>query len=136
VEARRKARLSAQEAIAASPASPIQEALEGAVGRSVTERRERYDEAMAALRQRLREDTPWCWRELRAVETVVEEVAQEFNGEDPLLPPVRNVLDKAHQELADLPELLVAVGVEVELSEPDEERVADLRERLLRAPSE
>jgi hypothetical protein len=66
------------------------------------------------------------------VETVLDEVAQEFDGEDPLIPPVRNVLDKAHQELAELPTLLHAVHVEVDLPEPDEERVAELRERLLR----
>jgi hypothetical protein len=65
------------------------------------------------------------------VETALEEVAAEFNGEDPLLPPVRNVLDKAHQELAELPTLLDAVHVEGELPEHDEERVAQLRERLL-----
>jgi len=132
VESLKKARLRAQEAIAASPASPIQKALEEAVGRSVTERKDRWDEAMAALRERLREDTPWCWQELRAVETVLDEVAQEFDGEDPLVPPARNVLDKARQELAELPTLLDAVHVEVEFPEPDEERVAQLRERLLR----
>ena len=65
------------------------------------------------------------------METALEEVAQEFNGEDPLLPPVRSVLDKAHQELAELPILLDAVHVEVDLPEPDEDRVAQLRERLL-----
>ena len=130
VESLKKARLRAQEAIAASPTSPILEYLQERVGHSVTERQDRWDEAMAALRERLREDTPWCWQELRAVETVLEDVAQEF-GEDPLIPPVRNVLDKAHQELADLPTLLDAVHVEVELPEPDEERVAELRERLL-----
>ena len=63
---------------------------------------------------------------------VLKEVAQEFDGEDPLLPSVRNVLDKTHQELAELPELVVAVHVEVDLPDPDEERVAELRERLLR----
>ena len=50
----------------------------------------------------------------------------------PLIPPVRNVLDNAHQELAELPTLLDAVHVQVDLPEPDEERVAELRERLLR----
>jgi len=102
VESLKKARLRAQEAIAASPTSQILEYLQEKVGHNVTERKDRWDEAMAGLKVRLREDTPWCWQELRAVETVLEEVAQEF-GEDPLIPPVRNVLDKAHQELAELP---------------------------------
>jgi hypothetical protein len=128
----KRARLNAWEAVSKSPASPILERLEEAVGRSVTERQERWDEAMAALRERLREGVPWCWQELRAVETVLDEVAQEFDGEDPLVPPVRNVLDKAHQELADMPQFLGALHVEVELPEPDEERVDALRQRLLR----
>lgn len=82
--------------------------------------------------ERLREDTPWCWQELRAVEAVLEEVAAEFDGEDPLLPLVREVLDKTRQDLAELHLLLDFVDAEVELPEPDEERVAFLRERWLR----
>jgi hypothetical protein len=126
----KKARLRAQEAISKSPASPIQEALEESVGYRVTDRKERWDEAMAGLRERLCEGVPWCWQELRSAETVLEEVAQEF-GEDPLIPAVRNVLDKAHQELAEMPQFLDALHVGVELPEPDEEQVAQLRERLL-----
>ncbi len=132
VESLKKARHRAWEAISRSPTSPIQEALEASVGRNVTERQERWEEAMAALREQLREGVPWCWQEVRAVETLLEEVAVEFDGEDPLLPPVRNVLDKAHQELAELPAFLGAIHVEVELPEPDEERVDVLRQRLLR----
>jgi hypothetical protein len=87
---------------------------------------------MAALRQSLRERIPWCWQELRAVEMVLDEVAEEFNGEDPLLPPVREVLDKTHQDLLELRPLLGFVDVEVELPEPDEERIEFLRQRWLR----
>jgi hypothetical protein len=130
VESLKKARLRAQEAIAASPASPILERLEEAVGRTVTERQERWDEATAALREQLREGVPWCWREVRAVETVLQEVAEEF-GEDPLLPPVREVLDKTRRDLADLHLLLDFVDAEAELPEPEEERVTFLRERWL-----
>jgi hypothetical protein len=86
---------------------------------------------LAGLRERLQEGVPWCWQELRSAETVLEEVAQEFNGEDPLIPAVRNVLDKAHQGLGDLPAFLAAIHAEVELPEPDQERVAQPRERLL-----
>jgi hypothetical protein len=131
----KRARHRAWEAISRSPTSPIQEALEDSVGRSVTERQERWDEAMAALRERLREGVPWCWQEVRAVETVLEEVAAEFDGEDPLVPPVREVLDKTRRDLADLHLLLDFVDAEAELAEPDEERVEELRERLLGEPS-
>jgi hypothetical protein len=132
VASMKEARLRAQEAIAASPASPILDLLEESVGHSVTERKDRWDEAMAALREQLREGVPWCWREVRAVEAVLEEVAAEFGGEDPLLPLARQVLDKTRQDLADLHLLLNFVDAEVELPEPDEERVEFLRQRWLR----
>jgi hypothetical protein len=133
VASMKKARLRAQEAIAASPASPILERLEEAVGRTVTERQERWDEATAALREQLREGVPWCWREVRAVETVLHEVAAEFDGEDPLLPTVREILDKTREDLAGLQHpLLDFVDAEAELPEPDEERVEFLRQRWLR----
>jgi hypothetical protein len=51
------------------------------------------------------------------------------NGEP--LPPVREVLDKTRQDLVELHPLLRFVDVEVEFPEPDEERVAFLRERWL-----
>jgi hypothetical protein len=130
-ESLKKTRLRAQKAIAASPTSPILEFLEEKLGRRVTERQERWDEAMVALRESLREGVPWCWQELRAVEMVLDEVAQEFDGEDPLLPPVREVLDKTRQDLVDLHSSLPHVDVEVDLSEPDEERIEFLRQRWL-----
>ena len=132
VERLKRERLRALEVLSRSPASPILEFLEERLGRRVTERQERWDEAMAALREQLREGVPWCWQEVRAVETVLEEVAEEF-GEDPLLPPVREVLAKTREDLVGLQHpLLDAVDVEVELPEPDEERVEFLRQRWLR----
>jgi hypothetical protein len=53
-------------------------------------------------------------------------------GGDPLLPPVRELLDKTHQDLVELQPLLGFVDVEVELPEPDEERVEQLRQHWLR----
>jgi len=132
VESLKKERLDAQEAISRSPTSPILELLEERLGHQLTERQERWDEAMVALRESLREGIPWCWQELRATETVLAEVAEEFDGEDPLLPPVREVLNKTRQDLVELHPLLSFVDVEVELTEPDEERVEFLRQRWLR----
>jgi hypothetical protein len=131
VESLKKERLDAQEAISRSPTSPILEFLEEKLGRRVTDRQERWDEAMVALRESLREGVPWCWQELRAAEAVLEEVAEAFDGEDPLLPPVREVLDNTRQELVQLHPLLDFVDVEVELPEPGEERVEFLRRRWL-----
>ena len=132
VESLKGERLRAQEVVARSPISPMQRFLEEQLGRRVTDRQERWDEAMAALRQSLREGVPWCWQELRAVEMVLAEVAEEFDGEDPLVPAVREVLDKTRQDLVELHPLLSFVDVEVELTEPDEERVEFLRQRWLR----
>jgi hypothetical protein len=131
VESLKRERLRAQEVVAKSPISSMQRLLEEELGRPVTERQERWDEPMAALAESLREGAPWCWQELRAVEMVLEEVAQEFDGEDPLLPPVREVLDKTRQGLLELHPLLDFVDVEADLPEPDEERVEFLRQRWL-----
>jgi hypothetical protein len=132
VERLKKERLRALEALSRSPASPILELLEEKLGCRATERQERWDEAMVALRKQLREGVPWCWQEVRAIEMLLEEVAAEFDGEDPLLPPVRQVLDKTRQDLAELHLLLDFVDAKVELPEPDEERVEFLRQRWLR----
>jgi len=132
VESLKKERQRAQEAISGSPTCPMQRLLEEELGRRTREPNERWDEAMAALAESLREGVPWCWQELRAAEMVLGEVAVEFDGEDPLVPAVRRILDKTHQDLVELQPLLAMVDVEVDLPEPDEERVAELRERLLR----
>jgi hypothetical protein len=132
VESLKKERLRAQEVVAKSPISSMQRFLEEKLGRPVTERQERWDEAMAGLAGSLREGVPWCWQELRAVETVLDEVAEEFDGEDPLLPQVREVLDKTRQGLLELHPLLGFVDVDADLPEPDEERLEFLRQRWLR----
>ena len=131
VESLKKERLRAQEAVAGSPVSSMQRFLEEQLGRRVTERVERWDEATAALAESLREGVPWCWQELRAAEMVLAEVAQEFDGEDPLVPAVRRILDKTRQDLVELKPLLEFVDAEAELPDPDEERVTFLRERWL-----
>jgi len=131
VERLKKERLDAQEAISRSPTSPLLELLEEKLGRRVTDRQERWDEAMVALRDSLREGIPWCWQELRAAEAVLDEVAEEL-GEDSLLPPVRQVLDKTRNDLVELHALLRFVDADCDLPEPDEERVEFLRQRWLR----
>ena len=68
-------------------------------------------------------------------EMVLGEVAEEFDGEDPLVPAVRRILDKTRQDLVGLQPLLGFLDVEVELPEPDEERVEFLRQRWLRKDS-
>jgi len=131
VEWLKKERLRAQEAVSGSPASPAVAVLEEKLRCLVRKPREPWDEVVAALTQSLREGVPHCWQELRAAEMVLQEVAEEFDGEDLLLPPVREVLDKTRNDLAELHSSLQYVDAEVDLPEPDEERVAWLRQRWL-----
>ncbi len=60
------------------------------------------------------------WEELRSIDIVLEEVAKEFDGEDPLRPIMRGVVEKTRKKLTDLHEVLTAAE-ELELKEPDEE---------------
>ena len=60
------------------------------------------------------------WEELRSIDKVLEEVAQDFDGEDPLRPVMRGIVEKARRKLANLHEVLAASGP-LELKEPDEE---------------
>ena len=60
------------------------------------------------------------WEELRSIDIVLDEVAREFDGEDPLRPVMRAVVEKTRKMLMDLHEVLSAARP-LELKEPDEE---------------
>lgn len=78
----------------------------------------------------LREIWPQRWQELRAVEIVVDEVAQEFDGEDPLDPEVRILLDKCRADLLDLEGHIEPYTGELKQEDPDEELLVRLREHV------
>jgi hypothetical protein len=59
----------------------------------------RVDEAVAAVKETLRDGVQEAWRRLRAVELVVAEVQGDFDGEDPLLPEARQVVDACSTDL-------------------------------------
>ncbi len=67
------------------------------------------------------------WGEMRAIEIVVEEVAAELGGEDPLKPLFREMLVYSKAGLTYLNQILEAVGSAVELQEPEEARLTELR---------
>ncbi len=67
------------------------------------------------------------WEDVRALEIVIDEIAAEFGGEDPLRPLIREALDKAKAGLTFLNRLLEVHDQAVELQEPDEDNLADLR---------
>ena len=60
------------------------------------------------------------WQELRSVDVVLDQVARELEGEDPMRPVMRSVLEKARERLLRLHELLSAAEP-LDLQEPDEE---------------
>lgn len=87
----------------------------------------RINEAVDALCMTLRDNVPLLWQEVQAVETVIEELAAEFDGEDPLDPFLRDALDKAKQELQDLIEKVQTRVGALDLPEPGDALLAKLR---------
>jgi hypothetical protein len=60
------------------------------------------------------------WQELRSIDVVLDDLAQEFDGEDPLRPIMRGIVEKTRRDLS----LLHSAFNEeapLELPEPDEE---------------
>ena len=64
-----------------------------------------------------------CWRRLGAVELVVEEVRQELDGEDPLAPVLRELVEESRQTL-ELCRRAERFSGPLELEEPREEDLA------------
>ncbi len=85
------------------------------------------DQACNALLESLKEGLETYWREMRAAQRVLAEAAEEFDGEDPLLPKLRGVLDGVQKELEDLHEQAKRDIEPLELPEPDEEVLARVR---------
>jgi hypothetical protein len=80
----------------------------------------------------LRESTAYhlltCWVQVRAVEALLGEVAVEFGGVDPLKPDAREKLDEAKQKLQQTHGHLQYLNLEVELREPLDEELEELRQ--------
>jgi hypothetical protein len=90
------------------------------------------NETVAVLKDRLRECVTELWRELRAVELVVDEVGEEF-GEDAALPELREMLDDTHDRLEKLHREAERFTGPFQLSEPDGEGVARTRRLCYRS---
>ena len=75
----------------------------------------------------LKEGTRQRWGEMRAAEQVLAEAAEDFEGEDPLLPAARSVLDGIREELSDLREQVKPQVGPFELPDPDEETLGRVR---------
>lgn len=84
------------------------------------------------LREAVRQSLLDCWRQLRACELVVEEVAGEF-GEDPLRPAARAALQAARGQILDVQAQLARLQLQVELpEEPGEDMLEEFRQLLRR----
>ena len=73
-----------------------------------------------------------CWAQIRGGEIVLEEIAAEFDGADPLKPKNRESLEGCKRELFELQEHLAALGVDLALREPTENTLELLREAVQR----
>ena len=76
-----------------------------------------------------------AWAVLRTVEQILDEIAAEFDGTDPLKPAIREMLGDTKQGLLDQKERFLALNVEVVLSEPPAEYVEEMREFISRSRS-
>jgi len=85
------------------------------------------DRIVAIHEERLREGAKELWKSLVAGETVVEEMAERFGGEDPLKPATRQALQDARVRLEELIEQLRKRLGPIEPGEPPAELVNKLR---------
>jgi hypothetical protein len=86
------------------------------------------DVVAEGLVEGIREMWPQRWRELRASEIIVAEIAEEFDGEDPLHIEVRELLEKCRADLLDLQDLLERYTGKLAQEEPEEALLVRLRE--------
>jgi len=88
------------------------------------------DRIRVALEERLREGASTWWQGLVAAEMVVDEVAAEFGGEDPLRPAERDALTDARARLEEMIKELGERLGPLELGEPSDELLDALRRHV------
>jgi hypothetical protein len=81
----------------------------------------------ATLRETIAHDIIVSWIQLRCAEVVLDEVAAEFNGADPLRPHAREKLDATRERLLKSAEELEFFHMAVVLREPLPEELDELR---------
>jgi hypothetical protein len=67
------------------------------------------------------------WVQLRTAEVVLDEMALEFGGADPLRPFIRAEVEETKHDLLEIQEHLRFFNMEVVLREPLEEELAEMR---------
>jgi hypothetical protein len=81
----------------------------------------RWSKIETALTETLVDGIAQYWRQVKAVEAVIEEARKEFGGEDPCVPFIRSKLDEAKAQLEKMHERLQELGVATELPEISDE---------------
>ncbi len=94
----------------------------------------RVDEIVEAHKERMKAGVEEQWPSLLALEQVVSEVAVKFDGEDPALPVLRDVLDSSREKLEGLKAETERYTGPFELPEPGEAEVAFVRDLAERRP--
>jgi hypothetical protein len=130
IDRRRRARESARQALQRSPTysalvrrGPGRDSGDGGV-------EDGADRIRVALEERLRQGASTCWLGLVSAEKVVDEVAAEFGGEDPLQPTEREALRDARIRLEELIKELGERLGPLELAEPPDDLLATLRKNV------
>ena len=91
------------------------------------------NELIALHKEYLKEGIDQRWQQIGAVQVVIGEIAREFDGEDPAVSRMRRSLDHTREELQGVFEQVTHWGLlEVELNEPREEALAEVRELVER----
>jgi len=93
----------------------------------------RANEIAEAVGTTLREGIQMRWRELLEVELVLEEIAPEFDGEDPARPRERQALAEGKEKLRELHQQVQEYVGPFDLPGPDEEEMEQMREAIRRA---
>ena len=91
------------------------------------------------MRIGLRETTAYrlisTWVLLRTVDVLVKEIGEAFNGLDPLRPVFREKQEATRERLLSIREHLTFLSMEVELREPLDEELEEMRGWLAETPA-
>jgi hypothetical protein len=79
------------------------------------------------LADRIKAGLELRWTELRATEIVLDEIANEFSGEDPLRSLLRTRLNETKPSVEEMTTLLSSYDRAVRLHEPSEEELTEMR---------
>lgn len=105
----------------------------GSQGEQPERPRQGLTEVRTELSRKVVEGSQHYWLNLDASRRVIEEVAEEFDGEDPCRSELREILGRALTEIQELASKGCPGALEpFELPEPSEEQMAEIRQLVLR----